>query len=62
MQPSQPIQLRLDGSQLLTQRGGEKGRSRATLPVVRTNLTPAAQQAIFVARLGTEIVQALAEL
>jgi hypothetical protein len=32
------------------------------LPVVRADLTPAAQQTIFVARFGTEIAQALAKL
>jgi hypothetical protein len=62
LQSRQPIQLRLDGGQLITQREREKGSGRATLPVVRSNLTPPAQQAILVTGFATQIMQALAEL
>jgi hypothetical protein len=61
-QPRQSMQLRLDGGQLIAQRKRKESLCGTVLPVVRADLTPAAQQAIFVARLGTEIAQALAKL
>ena len=62
VQARQPIQLRLDGGQLIAQRKRKESLCGAALPVVRTDLAPAAQQTVFVARLGTEITQALAKM
>lgn len=61
MQSRQPIQLCLDGRQLLAHRSGKKCLGRAALAIIRTHLTPAAQQTVFVARLAAEVAQTLAE-
>ncbi len=61
-QPHQPIQLRLDGGQLIAQRKRKESFCGAVLSIVRADLAPAAQQTIFVTRLGAEITQALAKL
>lgn len=58
----QPVQFRLDGGQLIAQRFRKKIICQTALSVVRTELTPAAQQPVLVARLGAEIAQALAEV
>ncbi|OGS97450.1 MAG: hypothetical protein A2Y51_04420 [Gallionellales bacterium RIFCSPLOWO2_02_60_31] len=61
-QARQPIQLRFNGGQLVAQRKRKESLCGAVLPVVRADLAPAAQQTIFVARLGTEITQTLAKV
>ena len=61
-QARQSIQLRLDGGQLIAQRKREESFCGAVLSIVRADLAPAAQQTIFVSRLGAEITQALAKL
>jgi hypothetical protein len=62
VQARQTIQLCFNGGQFIAQRKRKKSFRGAVYPIVRTYLTPAAQQPIFVARLGTEIVQALAKM
>ncbi len=62
VQARQSIQLRLDGGQLIAQRKRKESLCGAAFPVVRAHLAPAAQQTIFVARLGTEIAQTLAKV
>jgi hypothetical protein len=54
------MQLRFNGGQRIAHRKRKEGRCGAMLVIVRACLGPAAQQAIFVARLGAEIKQALA--
>lgn len=61
-QVSKPVQLRLDGGQLIAQRKRKERFCRAMRSIVRARLAPAAQQTILVARLGAEIVQTLAEV
>ena len=61
-QARQTIQLRFNGGQFIAQRKRKEILCGAALSIVRTHPTPAAQQTIFVARLGTEITQALAKL
>ena len=61
-QARQPMQLRLDGGQLIAQRKWKESFGGTVLFIVRAHLAPAAQQTIFVARLGAEITQTLAEV
>ena len=58
----QSMQLRFNGGQLIAQCKRKETFCGTVLSIVRADLTPAAQQTIFVARLGTEITQALAEV
>lgn len=62
VQPRQAIQFRFDAGQLIAQRERKKSFRGTVRSIVRAHLAPAAQQAILVARLGTEITQALAQL
>ena len=61
-QARQSIQFRFNGGQLVAQRKRKESLCGTALPVVRADLAPAAQQTIFVARLGAEITQALAKV
>ena len=62
VQPCQSVQLRLNGRQLFAQCERKEIVRGTALPVVRTDLAPAAQQAVFVARFCTEALQALAKM
>lgn len=62
VQTCQPVQLRLDGGQFVAQCRRKESLSGAAFLVVRADLAPAAQQAIFMARLAAQVVQALAKL
>ena len=61
-QARQSIQLRFNGGQLIAQCKWKETFCGTVRSIVRADLTPAAQQTIFVARLGTEITQTLAKL
>jgi hypothetical protein len=61
-QARQSIQLRFNGGQLAAYSERKESLCGTLLPVVRADLAPAAQQTIFVARLGTEIAQTLAKV
>jgi hypothetical protein len=61
-QARQSMQFRFNGGQLIAQCKRKESLCGAVRSIVRANLTPAAQQTIFVARLGTEITQVLAEV
>ena len=62
MQASQSNQLRLDGGQGIEECQREESLCGAVLSVIRANLAPTAQQSVFVAGLGAEVAQALAEV
>jgi hypothetical protein len=61
-QARESIQLRFNGGQLIAQCKRKEPFCGTAWPIVRADLTPAAQQTIFVARLGTEITQTLTKM
>ena len=61
-QSGQPLQVCFNRGQLIAQCKWEESLCGAALAIIRTELAPAAQQAIFVAWFCTEVMQALAKL
>ena len=61
-QARQSIQLRFDGGQCIAQCKRKESLCGAVYSIVRTDLAPAAQQAIFVTLLGAETTKTLQEV